>query len=148
MKFLLTAVFISSSVKVLLLLSRAGLHAFSVSRSLTSSLRESVTCIALGLPVLLPVFPCWLLRLGSGPRCDNDLWNGGIKISGWRLIVNVRASNGALVLLLSFSTTSKSGKFSGFFLHFGLFWRPIKKSLSYIFFPAVFIGDHWSVTRI
>jgi len=57
-----TSVFASSSL-LLLAFMRAGFHAFSVSRSFTSSFRESVICITGLLPFALP---CWLFLFATG----------------------------------------------------------------------------------
>lgn len=57
-----TSVFASSSLLVGVFI-RAGFHAFSVSRSFTSSFRESVICITGLLPLVLP---CWLFLFATG----------------------------------------------------------------------------------
>lgn len=57
-----TSVFASSSL-LLGAFMRAGFHAFSVSRSFTSSFRESVICITGLLPFALP---CWLFLFATG----------------------------------------------------------------------------------
>jgi len=57
-----TSVFASSSL-LLGTFMRVGFHAFSVSRSFTSSFRESVICITGLLPFTLP---CWLFLFATG----------------------------------------------------------------------------------
>jgi len=57
-----TSVFASSSL-LLATFMRVGFHAFSVSRSFTSSFRESVICITGLLPFALP---CWLFLFATG----------------------------------------------------------------------------------
>jgi len=57
-----TSVFASSSL-LLGAFMRAGFHTFSVSRSFTSSFRESIICITGLLPFTLP---CWLFLFGTG----------------------------------------------------------------------------------
>jgi hypothetical protein len=57
-----TSVFASSSLLTEIFM-RVGFHAFSVSRSFTSSFRESVICITGLLPFALP---CWLFLFATG----------------------------------------------------------------------------------